>query len=758
MRLSLLALVGAGLCLANPSAPRAQAPSGQPALTFRAEINYVDVDAIVVDQQGHFIKGLGKDDFEISEDGTPQEIATFSFMNLPVESRVERADRLVFAGRPLVNDVKTNQRALQGRLYVIVLDDLNTSLFRTDIVKRAARQFIEEHLDRNDVAAVVSTSGRADFHQDFTDQPSLLLAAVDKFVGRKLRSSTLDKIDTFFSPTEEAKREALSEEKSPSSDGSAAIANTGSERQVAGAKGDNPYGYPDPTGDYEDSERGLRAIGVLNALRDLADFMGTIHGRRKALLLFSEGIDYATNDMYSARYASVVLRAMQDAVTAAARGNVSFYGIDPRGLVGMSSDLMEMRTAGYAADPFTTMGNLSGFAAEMRLSQDSLQALSDETGGFALLNANDPAAFYDRVVGANSTYYMLGYYSPNHPRDGRFHRIDVRVKRPGAKVSARRGYADPRGKTPEENATDERQNQKMTRDARKGGADDTSADLRAMLNSPMQQAGLTMAVQAVPFKNTAKEASIAMAIEVDGSLFHFEPRSHDMWFGDRLELSYFSLNEQGKPGLGVRHEVELELRPGDSRRIQQLGLRMNPRIALAPGRYQLRIGLRERGAGALGTVFYDLEVPDFSKEALSMSGMLITAATSPLVPTVLADKLLRAELLPGPATSRRTFTEGDEVNLYVEVYDDVRTPNDVIAVTTRLVGEDGREVFASRDKLQAPAAGGSGPTTFGVSQRVSLKDVHAGRYLLQVEAQSPARDSKTVSRETVLAVVPAGSK
>jgi hypothetical protein len=262
----------------------------------------------------------------------------------------------------------------------------------------------------------------------------------------------------------------------------------------------------------------------------------------------------------------------------------------------------------------------------------------------------------------------------------------------------------------------------------------------------------------VPFKNTAKEASVAIAIETDGSRFQFEPRSRGSWFADRLELSYFSINEQSKPGLGIRHLLELELKPGDYRRVQQLGLRMNPRIALAPGRYQVRIGLRESGAGALGTVFYDLEVPDFGKEPLSMSGMLLTAGSSQLVPTVLSDKLVSAALLPGPATSRRNFTEGDEVTLYAEVYDNLQTPNNVVAVTARLIGEDGREVFASRETLHAPAKAAGGPTTFGLSKTVSLKDVPAGRYLLQVEAQSPARDSKAISRETVLTVVSAGSK
>ena len=64
-----------------------------------------------------------------------------------------------------------------------------------------------------------------------------------------------------------------------------------------------------------------------------------------------------------------------------------------------------------------------------------------------------------------------------------------------------------------------------------------------------------------------------------------------------------------------------------------------------------------------------------------------------------------AELLPGPATRLRTFAEGDEVTVYVEVYNNLRTPNTAVAITTRLVGEDRREGFASRETLQTPARG-----------------------------------------------------
>ena len=82
---------------------------------------------------------------------------------------------------------------------------------------------------------------------------------------------------------------------------------------------------------------------------------------------------------------------------------------------------------------------------EFRLSQDTLRELAEQTGGIASVNTNDVTPAFERIVDANSRYYVLGYYPPTHPRDGRFHKIEVRVKRPNVRVEARRGYASPRG-------------------------------------------------------------------------------------------------------------------------------------------------------------------------------------------------------------------------------------------------------------------------------------------------------------------------
>lgn len=223
-----------------------------------------------------------------------------------------------------------------------------------------------------------------------------------------------------------------------------------------------------------------------------------------------------------------------------------------------------------------------------------------------------------------------------------------------------------------------------------------------------------------------------------------------------MELSYFSVNEQGKPLHGERRQIELPLPADIYRRAKLLGMRVSERMALPAGRYQIRVGLHELGTGALGTVFYDLDVPDFANDPLSVSGMLLTASASRVVPNLIADKLITADQLPGPATSRRTFASGDELAMYAEIYDNVKAASHSVAIITRLVSDDGREVFSARE-TRKPAAGSTGTSTFGLSKRITLKDVSPGRYLLQLEArvEGNSKDIKPITRETVLTVTAA---
>ena len=106
--------------LQSPVAPSAhrirQAP---PSVTFQVEVNYVDVDVVVTDEEGNFISGLTREDFEVFEDGKPQKVDMFSLGRDP-----GRAGRRVLLGdRQVSIDAQSNRLPFAGRLYVIVLDD-----------------------------------------------------------------------------------------------------------------------------------------------------------------------------------------------------------------------------------------------------------------------------------------------------------------------------------------------------------------------------------------------------------------------------------------------------------------------------------------------------------------------------------------------------------------------------------------------------------------------------------------------------------
>ena len=69
---------------------------------------------------------------------------------------------------------------------------------RTAQVKKSAKEFVDQYMGANDVAAVVHTSGRTDAAQEFTSNKALLHAAIDKFVGRRMRSLTIERLDSYY--------------------------------------------------------------------------------------------------------------------------------------------------------------------------------------------------------------------------------------------------------------------------------------------------------------------------------------------------------------------------------------------------------------------------------------------------------------------------------------------------------------------------------------------------------------------------------
>ncbi|HMB79785.1 MAG TPA: VWA domain-containing protein, partial [Vicinamibacterales bacterium] len=128
-------------------------------------------------------------------------------------------------------------------------------------------------------------------------------------------------------------------------------------------------------------------------------------------------------------------RQFRDLLDAANRANASFYPIDPRGLAVFDTPMMRQDVPG----PPPPLISPSADLAMLRGRESSLRTLAEATDGLAIIGSNDLARGLQRVVTDLSSYYLVGYYSTGK-LDGKFHPISVRVKRPGVKVRARRGY------------------------------------------------------------------------------------------------------------------------------------------------------------------------------------------------------------------------------------------------------------------------------------------------------------------------------
>ena len=245
----------------------------------------------------------------------------------------------------------------------MLLDDLNTHPDRTARTKNAARRFVERHLGTNDLMAIVLTQAAAPA-QEFTSSKQVLLSAVDKFVGQEIPERTLP--------------------------------------QPIGPC----IGGPCPP--TFTAAGGMEAIAggnrVMTTLSTVAAWLDEITGRKKAVILVSDGFAYDSTKIADDIRPSGRIGRM----------NMNIYALDMRG------------------------------PGAVQTATDQLTMLTESAGGFVVMDNNDIGRGFDRIVAENSTYYLLAYY-PSHPRDGKFHAIDVRVKRNGVKVRARRGYTAPAG-------------------------------------------------------------------------------------------------------------------------------------------------------------------------------------------------------------------------------------------------------------------------------------------------------------------------
>jgi len=704
MRALSLTVTFVGVLALTPVAPQAgQTPARpapqQPGLTFRATANFVEVDAIVTDANGVPVADLSASDFEVSEDGRPQTLTVCSFVHIPIV----RPDPPLFRNRIVEPDVVTNEKAFDGRVFMIVLDGHHVSTLRSAAVRSQAETFVDRYMGENDIATVVQI-GNPSAGQEFTSNRRLLKAAISRFTGTALRSITA---------TLNADAVRRNDEAAANLD-------------------------PGPPRDTDAPVREFMARESLDSLRRLSEYMVALGGRRKALLFFSEGIgvdlmpqiQLVSGDQGLPPQPNIAeLRNVQRAmVSAATRANVSIYTIDPRGLTsGMESTTLIGMTpaqpqAGGGLRDYSNPAIAVDAQNEERRMKESLREYAEQTGGLAMVDKNDMDAAFQRIVEDNSSYYVLGYQSPDPRHDGHFHRVSVRVKRPGLQVRTRTGYYAPTGAA--------------------ARTEKTPDPVVRMLQAPAAIGGLGMRATASVVKGLLLKNAVVVTIEFNGKDLALKPEGQLLT--NTIAVEYVAIDMKGTIQANAREDAQIRLEPKYHATFPQQGVRYVHEFELAPGRYQLRIAAQESLGGRRGSVFFDLDVPNLAGASPGMSDVLITSSHAHLTATGKSSPGF-GSLLPTPPVTSRTFTPAETLTVLAAFYDKVE-PRHSVDLRATVSSDTGVQVFR-RDETRPSTDLDSAKGGYRWPVTLPLASFSPGRYVLTIEARSWLGDAPAVKKE-----------
>jgi VWFA-related protein len=386
---------GAPAAPAGGQGAAADQPAQQP--TFQSRVDAVVVDVSVTDKQGNPVTDLKPEDFEIRESGKPQTVETFKLVQTDDGLDDPAAKRDIKS----LDDQRRETEREENRLFVIFLDDYHVRFGNSVGVRDRLARFVRE-LSPHDLVALI-TPLQPPAALTFTRNHDGILNDIMSFQGRKYDYHPKNELEERYAAEPPAVQEQI------------------------------------------------RNDWVVSALRHLCEYMGTLRDGRKTLLYVSEGMSatlpigvattgtfapppsaappdpFGLMDRHAILNASSLLNDLQTVFGAAARSNTNIYTLDPRGLANGEYSVADVVSA---SDDRRTLDE----------SLDNLRVLAEETNGRAIVGANDPIPALKQMVRDNSTYYLLGYVSTLAPRDGKFHEIQVRVKRRDLQVRARKGY------------------------------------------------------------------------------------------------------------------------------------------------------------------------------------------------------------------------------------------------------------------------------------------------------------------------------
>lgn len=661
---------------------------------YRVNVNEVTVDVIVTDKKGGYLPDLHVKDFEIYEDGVRQEIQGFQWIHTDMPGTgaaspgVPKPERSPEKPLPRSN---ASSPPSAPRLFLLVIDNLNTRWTYLAQMEDAVESFISTKLQPQDLVAV-STVSRS-LVMNFTNNREVLRTAVRMAFGRSTEGTASNSIVEQITDLMDVLDDA------------GALVDLGLLRTQL------LVGH--------DDFAGTSALATVKGIcRSLARIKG-----RKTLVFITEGFAPLTP----------VRNALVSVIDAANRANVSIYTINAIGIGPSDAKTLDALAKGITirrgreviagADHF----DLITLEAFLNLRDDSLTGLADSTGGLTFRRSNMFEKQLETIFSDSHSYYELTYAPKNQNLDGRFRRIKVRLASGVRRyaVRARRGYYAVDSLAPFRGTAEEQMAQ-------------------ALYNPELLDEIHSSIVPAV-FLDPGGSSLARVSLLIDPAGMPLKKLGADYSASFRVLAAAF--DDRGRIVSDYGQDYRLTFDEARYQEFLQVGSRLAMTFKLPPGKYQVKTVLRDIGTGKMSTVREDVEIVPQSPERPSVSSIVLSRSSVPYERPANAgetyDPFRMGDVVLVPSSARSYPREGF-LTVFFHVYN-VGDPGSTPCQYRLNLYRD-EALYTSSDPRTVQSENPHPLNGYLLAPRLSLSNLVPGSYRLEVEvSRSDGQDRVTRS-------------
>jgi len=588
--------------------------------TIQVTTRLIIETVVVKDKKGNPIDGLGIKDFTVTEDGQPQKINFCEHQMLtetstplpptpPGGENIKIYNRLA---REQIAAETPGQLMYKDRRLLALYFDMS-AMGEADQLRAetAAEKFIRTQMTSADLVSILRYAGSSvDVLQDFTADRSRLLSILETMVVGEGQGDTDTSSDDASSDTGAA------------------------------------FGQDDSEFNIFTTDRQLAALQTAaESLERLSE--------KKELIYFASGMTLNGLDNQAQLHATE---------QAAIRAGVSIWAIDARGLV---ANNMGANVGSAGGSSMYTGGAGRALSSRLEQSQDTMYALAGDTGGKALLDYNDLSLGIVQAQKSVSNYYIIGYYTANHAKDGKFRKVKVTVNPPtmDASLDFTPGYFGDKewGKY-------------------------TTADKERQLEDALAQGNpwtdLTIALEVNYFQLNKAEYQVPIMVKIPGSeLALAKKRGADVAnidFVGEIKDDY-----GGTTVTNIRDHTEFKVSDKTAEELAKRPIAYSSFYTLLPGKYTIKVLARDDATGKIGTFQTTFIIPNLNKETkrVAISSVVLsgqrTAMTDALYNATkgkelaknnAADPLIQngEKLVPSVT---RVFSKSRSMYVYLQAYE-----------------------------------------------------------------------------------------